>query len=370
MQRLLASSRCVRELLLGPAALGEQRLEPLLRPAAARGGGGAPRLEFREPVFEAGEIELRDARPQPRDLDGELLRTLGCRRLQRQRPEPLLDLGLDVARAFDLDRDPRQLQLGAMTAGLEAAEPGGLLDQRPSLGRLGREDRLDLALADDRVHPLAEAEVGEQLDEVEAPHGGPVDEVLALAAAVQPPRHRELCVVDGQRPVGVVEEELDLAEVGSAARAAACEEDVVRLLGPQLGRAQGAGGPADRIRDVGLAGAVRADDHTDARLETDLDRVGERLKTTQLDGAQMHRPHPKDGAGRYCCSCSPSSRASGASSSAEESSAKISRIPRGVGIGLLRCEPPQTQLGIRRSPLGHWAAHDARNRCCFRENRL
>ena len=222
----------------------------------------------------------------------QLLRPLGRGRLERERPEPLPNLRLDVAGALDLDRDPRELQLGAMAASLEAAEPGRLLDQRPPLGRPRREDRLDLALADDRVHPLAEPEVGEQLDEVEPPHRGPVDEVLPLAAAMQPPRDGELRVVDGQRTVGVVEEELDLAEVGRAARAAAGEEDVVRLLGPQLGRAEGAGGPADRVGDVGLAGAVRADDHADARLETDLDRVGEGLEATQLDGAQMHRPAP------------------------------------------------------------------------------
>ena len=235
---------------------------------------------------------MRDARPQARDLDRELLGPLGRGRLERERPEPLPDLRLDVAGALDLDRDPRELQLGAMPAGLEATEPGRLLDQPSPLRRLRRENRLDLALADDRVHPLAEPEVGEQLDEVEPPHRGPVDEVLALAAAVQPPRDRELRIVDGQGPVGVVEEQLDLAEVGRAARSAAGEEDVVGLLGPQLGRAERAGGPADRVGDIGLARAVRADDHADARLETNLDRVGEGLEATQLDGAQMHRPAP------------------------------------------------------------------------------
>ena len=176
--------------------------------------------------------------------------------------------------------------------GLEAPKPGGFLDQAPPLGRLRGEDRLDLALADDGVHPLAEPEVGEQLDEVQAPHGSTVDEVLALAAAVQPTRDRELRVVDGQRPVGVVEEELDLAEVGRPARAAACEEDVVGLLGAQLARAERAGRPADRVGDVGLAGAVRTDDDADARLEPDLDRVRKRLEATQLDRAQVHELAP------------------------------------------------------------------------------
>ena len=237
------------------------------------GGGGTPGLELCEPLLETIEIELRDARQQPRDLDSKLLGTLGSGRLQRQRTEALANLRLDVAGALDFECDARELELRAMAPRLEAAESRRLLDQGSALGRLRREDRLHLALADDRVHPLAEPEVGQQLDEVEPPDSRTIDEVLAFAAAMQPARHRELREVDGQGTVGVVEEELDLAEIRSPARAAAGEEDVVGLLGPQLGRAERAGGPANRIRDVGLAGAVRADDHADARLETDLDRV-------------------------------------------------------------------------------------------------
>src|SRR5262245_12349312 len=109
---------------------------------------------------------------------------------------------------------------------------------------------------------------------------------------MQPTGDRELREVDRQRAVGVVEEQFDLAEVSRATRTASGEEDVVRLLGPQLRRAEGTGGPADRVGNVGLARPVRPDDHADARLETDLDRIGERLETTQLDGAQMHRPAP------------------------------------------------------------------------------
>ena len=213
LQRLLARACRVGELLLGLRALCEQRLEPLLHLVPPTPGGVPPGLELGEPLLEPREVELRDARAQAGDLHRELLRPLGRSRLQRERPEPLANLCLDVAGALDLERDPRELQLGAMAASLEASEPGRFLDQRAALGRLRRENRLDLALADDRVHPLAEPEVGEQLDEVEPAHGGAVDEVLPLAAAVQPPRDRELGVVDRQRAVGVVEEELDLAEV-------------------------------------------------------------------------------------------------------------------------------------------------------------
>jgi hypothetical protein len=81
------------------------------------------------------------------------------------------------------------------------------------------------------VHPAAETEVGEELHEVDAADGRPVDEVLALPAAMEPARHRQVGVVEGPLPVAVVEEELDLAESGGLAPVRAGEENVVGLLG-------------------------------------------------------------------------------------------------------------------------------------------
>ena len=110
---------------------------------------------------------------QPGDLDRELLGALGRGRLERQRAQALAHLGLDVARALDLDRDARELELGAMLASLELAQTGRLLDERPPILRLRGEDGVDLALRDDRVHRAAEPDVREQLDEVGATDGAP-----------------------------------------------------------------------------------------------------------------------------------------------------------------------------------------------------
>jgi len=104
---------------------------------------------------------------------------------------------------------------------------------------------------------------------------------------VQPPRHGQLRVLERAGVVLVVEEELDLAEVGGAAAGCAGEEDIVGLLRPQLVRAERAGGPADRVGDVRLPGAVRPDDDADAPVETDLDRIGEGLEATDLYRAEL-----------------------------------------------------------------------------------
>src|SRR5207253_11459890 len=86
-----------------------------------------------------------------------------------------------------------------------------------------------------------------------------------------------------------VEEELDLAEIRRRAAAGrAGEEHVVGLLRPQLARAQAAGRPEQRVGDVRLPRAVRADDDRHSRLQPHLDGLGERLESTQLDRTQVH----------------------------------------------------------------------------------
>ena len=140
------------------------------------------------------------------------------------------------------------------------------------------------------MHRAAEAEVGEQLDEVGPPHRGAVHEVLALAAPLEASDDRDLRVRQGAGPVAVVEQKLDLAVLRCGPALGAGEENVLGLLRAKLARAEAPGRPHDRVRHVRLAGAVRADDDRDPRLQAHLGRIGERLEAAQPDGAQEHPP--------------------------------------------------------------------------------
>ncbi len=249
----LATARSVRELVLRARAVGEEPFESRLGTAPGERCSITPNLDLAAPVTRIGDVELGNPSAQGSDLAGELLRALGSSGLQRERPQSLPYLLLDVSRALDLHRDARKLQLGAMPSTLELSEPGGLFDERPPVLRLRGEHLLDLALADNRVHRRSEPDVGEELDEVRAAHGRLVDEVLPLAAPNEPAGDRDLAEVE-LRPVSVlvVEHELDLAVLGGLAIAGAGEEDVVRLLGAELGRGQRACRPYDRVGNVRL----------------------------------------------------------------------------------------------------------------------
>ena len=187
-------------------------------------------------------------------------------------------------------RDAGELELGPVLAALELAEPGRLLDEVAPVLRLRGEHRVDLALRDDRVHRAAEADVGEQLDEIGAAHRRLVDEVLPLAATHEPARDRDLAEVDlvAEAAVRVVEDELDLAVIGGGRFAAPPKRTSSGFSARSSDGRQRAGGPDDRVGDVRLAGAVRADDHGHARLELELDRVDERLEAADLDRLEMH----------------------------------------------------------------------------------
>ena len=119
------------------------------------------------------QIERCEPGADAADLDAQLLGALGGARLERERPQPLLDLALEVAGALHLQRDARELQLGTMTTALEPSQPGRLLDERTPLARRRGEDRLHLALADDGAGPGPETHVREQLDYIGPPARSP-----------------------------------------------------------------------------------------------------------------------------------------------------------------------------------------------------
>ena len=282
--RLLATTRGPDELALDAVPLHEQAFELLRGAVAGERGRLAAFAGLCPDILNTSQLELCDPCTNRADLDSQPLRPLSGSGLQRERPEPLLDLVLEVARALDVDRHTRELQLRPVPAPLEAPQPGGLFDKEPALLGLRAEDLLDAALADDRAHLAAEADVREQLHEIRPADRGAVDEVLPLPSAVQAPHERDLRERQLlERAVLVVEQQLDLAVLRRRTVLPACEQNVVRLLGPQLARRQAPRGPEQRIRDVRLPRAVRPDDHGHAALQPNLHGLGERLEAAQLD---------------------------------------------------------------------------------------
>ncbi len=268
--------------------LGQELLELRLGSALRVPGCFPPFGRSADALVDPRQIECCDSSLERGDLTAQLLDPCRGAGLECERAKSLLDLGLDVPRPGHVLPDARQLQLCTVTAPLELPEPSGLLHERAALLGLRGEDLLDLALRDHRARRAAETDVRKQLDEVGAANRSPVDQVLALAAPMEAAHDRDFGRQVSERVVRVIEHQLDLAERHRLATARAREEHVVRLLGAQLVRRHASGGPEERVGHIRLPGAVRPDDHGNARLEANLDRFREGLEAADADCAQMH----------------------------------------------------------------------------------
>ncbi len=260
----------------------------LHRPAAGQDGGlvggltlqGGPQREHvvgEQAQPGVAEVGLDDGGPA------------GDLGLPAQRLELTAQLGDEVLDTVQVGLHGVQLPQRLLLALAVLQDAGGLLDERPAVLRAGVQHLVELALADDDVHLAADAGVRQQLLDVEQAAGVAVDGVLALAAPEHQAADRDLGVVDREGPVGVVDGERDLGAAQRGTRGGAGEDDVLHLAAAQGLGAVLAHDPGQGVDDVGLAGAVGADDGGDARLEAQGGRRGEGLETAQGEGLQVHR---------------------------------------------------------------------------------
>ncbi|HEY4958520.1 MAG TPA: hypothetical protein VII31_11960, partial [Caldimonas sp.] len=175
----LNSQPCKIGLDLGHAACRDRLALPRVGQTRARrldGFGQLPILPGEEDFFPA---------PQ---LVAQLLVAPRLAGLPLQRPALLLDLEDDVVDAREVEPRRLQLQLRRAPARLVLRHARRFFDQLPAIGRPRAEDHPDLALLDDRVGLRAQARVHQQLVHVAQAAHLPVDQIFALARAVQPPR--------------------------------------------------------------------------------------------------------------------------------------------------------------------------------------
>ena len=219
---------------------------------------------------------------------------LGLGRLALERAEVSLDLRDDVADAQQVLLRHLHLPLGLLLPALELRDAGGLLDEEAAVLRLRADDEADLALLDDRVGLRPDARSEEEVGDVLQADGRLVDQVLAVAVAMEATRDRDVGVVlvfeRDVRRVVVLERERDLGEVGRRSRLGAAEDDVLHAAAAEVLRALLAHRPANRVDDVRLAAAVRADDAHDLVVEIDHGPVDERLEAAELETLDLHGP--------------------------------------------------------------------------------
>src|SRR5690606_15348646 len=100
----------------------------------------------------------------------------------------------------------------------------------------------------------------------------------------------ELVEGGGGPPNGVVELQADFGDAAGGAAGGAAEDDGVHLPAARLLGGGLSHDPAQRLDQVRLAAAVRADDAGQAGLDQELGRLDERLEACQPQLLKMHGP--------------------------------------------------------------------------------
>src|SRR5207245_27499 len=222
--------------------LGGARPEHLLLVAQA--------AELRRPPLALGDARHvlgREDHEREVALRGlERLVLLRLLRLPLERGELALGLVHDVARADEGLPGGVELALRLVALLLVARDAGGLLDEDAPVVRLRRQDVVELVLVYDRIGARVGAGAGEKVEDVPQARGAVVEEVLALARAVEPPRDRHFRPRHRQRAV-VAEGQLDLGEPDRLSRLRAVEDQVFHALAAERLCALLAVPPAVRI---------------------------------------------------------------------------------------------------------------------------
>ena len=283
---------------LGEAAavVGVLRFQPLRLGAA----GVDLRLDGRHGARDAlarggGVVVLIDVQVDLRlfELRVQLAVAAGLFRLALERGEHVLDLAHALQVDVEVVVGIVEAALDLLAARLEEDDARRLLEDGAAVLRLGVHDLLDLALADDGVPLLPEAHGVQAVDDVLHAAGLLVDQILALAAAEEAAGHGDLGIVEvGEHLARIVEGERDLAKGLALARLRAAEDDVLHTR-----TAHGLGGllaehPADGVRHVALAAAVRPHDAGDAVVEADLRLVREGLESVEFYFFEVHSSPP------------------------------------------------------------------------------
>ena len=272
----LRTDRCgrlLRGLKVGhrPLGLGSLAIDP--RRTCRRDPGGLVPADMRRGEQRRGQLL---AGRQPCGL------LLG---LGGQTPRLRPKLGEDVLDPGEVRLRLGELLLRLAPAPLVSAHAGDLLEQWAALLGPERERLVDHPLADEQKRVVREMGTVEQVDQVAQADPLLVQEIVVLAAPIEPPAELEDAEIDRQQPVAVIEDERHVrhAERGPLLRAG--EDHVLRLAAPQ-GTALLAEGPAERVGEVALAGAVWTHDRADAGAELHDRPLCERLEALHPEGQE------------------------------------------------------------------------------------
>ena len=220
---------------------------------------------------------------------GEFQKLLGLFTVPLQGADTLFQFAQNIPQAFEVSLGGFEAAFRLVFAVAVLGDAGGFLENFAALGGLGADDLCNAALADDGVTVAADAGVQQQFVDILQTDVLAVDRVLALTAAVVAAADGNLVGIHVQAVVAVIDGQRDRGKAHGATALGAAEDNVLHLAGAaQLLGAGLAQNPADRVRNIRFAGAVRPDHAGDTLADGDLGLIGEGFETLDFQFFQAH----------------------------------------------------------------------------------
>ena len=195
-------------------------------------------------------IDQANLGPQFLQPIGVLFVAAGLAGLGANAAEPGLDLVDNVGQPQQVLFDAFQAPQGFELADLKTADAGCFLENHPAIPRRRLKQDVDLALLDHAVGLRAHARPRQQVANVAEPGRVAVDQVLALAAAINAAGNVDFGRVDAKLAFRVVEGERDLGGVGGPAAAGTVKNHVGHLAAAKAFDALLAQHPFDGVDDI------------------------------------------------------------------------------------------------------------------------
>src|SRR5205085_1259197 len=189
--------------------------------------------------------------------------------------DDVLDAGQVLIDAFELAQRLDLLRL-------EATDAGRLLEDGAAILARRLQQDIDLALGDDAQVVIAGAGAEKEVLDIFEARRLAVDEIFALAGAMDAARDLHFLRLDGERPPAIVEGHGDLGNADRASRRGAVEDDVGHLAAAQRFGRLFAENPADGVNDIALARPVRPHDARDAIAELEHGLIGKALEADKF----------------------------------------------------------------------------------------
>ena len=202
-------------------------------------------------------------------------------RLLFQRADLARQLVVQIADAGQIVLGRGQLALGLLLAVAELGDARRFLEDLAPVLALEGQYLVDTALSDAGIAVPPEAGIHEQLVDVTQAAVLFVQVIFTLARTVIAARDHDLGEFRAKNTLGIVEDERHLGKADRAALRRAAEDDVLHLCAAQRPRGLLAQHPADGVRNIRFARAVRPDDRRYAAEKPYLGPVGKRLEALQ-----------------------------------------------------------------------------------------